>query len=417
MFFFEQMFNTAVNGVVAAGLMSTMLTVAYGILLASLLLAAYEAWTKGGDVRAFGVSAVKYLALGLLFDNDGATYNSIFRSVVGAFNQMAHAMAGAGPSDVLGRWLTELWTAASGSATFLNLVTGGAAAILSAALLLIAMILYPIAYMVFAVLYCLFGTILYVAGPLVLALLPSLGLGGLARRYATNLVIFAGWGLIYGVFCRVFMILNIDSMAAIMGAGSFAGALAGASAEVLLAAASILFSVCILLIPLLAKRIVEGDLGSASMMVLAAANGLIQSTASLMAGPASGYGRTSAGGADGGATAASGVSGGGRGSSGAMATASSGGAGGAMSSESKAPSGPSGGGGGRGMGDYRPMNVPHAIGWLAGAAAALGVQGGKWAAETGRGMVSKASGEPAAKATPSLPASGAGATQSADEWV
>jgi hypothetical protein len=127
-FLFEQMFNTALNGIVSAGLMSTILTVAYGILLASLLFAAYEAWTKGGDVRALGVASIKYLALGLLFGNGGAIYDSIFRSIVGAFNQMAHAMAGVGPTDVLGRWLAELWNAGGGSATFLNPVTGGAAA-------------------------------------------------------------------------------------------------------------------------------------------------------------------------------------------------------------------------------------------------------------------------------------------------
>ena len=36
MFYYEQMFNTALNGIMTAGLMSTILTVAYGILLASL---------------------------------------------------------------------------------------------------------------------------------------------------------------------------------------------------------------------------------------------------------------------------------------------------------------------------------------------------------------------------------------------
>ena len=46
MFYYEQMFNTALSGIMSAGLMSTILTVAYGILLASLLFSAYEAWTK-----------------------------------------------------------------------------------------------------------------------------------------------------------------------------------------------------------------------------------------------------------------------------------------------------------------------------------------------------------------------------------
>ena len=83
MFYYEQMFNTALNGIMSAGLMSTILTVAYGILLASLLFSAYEAWTKGGDVRALGVAGIKYLALGALFMNDGAVYERVFRDVLG----------------------------------------------------------------------------------------------------------------------------------------------------------------------------------------------------------------------------------------------------------------------------------------------------------------------------------------------
>lgn len=411
MFLFEQMFNTALNGIVSAGLMSTILTVAYGILLASLLFAAYEAWTKGGDVRAVGVASIKYLALGLLFGNGGAIYDSIFRSIVGAFNQMAHAMAGVGPTDVLGRWLAELWNAGGGSATFLNLVTGGAAAILSTLLLLAAMILYPIAYIVFAVLYSLFGTILYVCGPLVLALMPSMGLGTLARRYATNVVVFAAWGLIYGIFCRLMMALNIESMAAITNAGSFAGALVGASAEVLLAAASILFSVCILLIPFLAKRIVEGDLGGTMMMVLGAANSLVQSTVSAVAGSAGGFGKATAGLSDG-ASPSSSSSGGSTSGTGGGST----GSGGGVAGGAKAPTGPGGGGGGRGMGDFRPVNVPHAIGWLAGAAAAAGVQGGKSVVSAGRNLISKNQGN-SGGGNPTPPAKPSGDLNPVDEWV
>ena len=150
MFYYEQMFNTALNGIMTAGLMSTILTVAYGILLASLLFSAYEAWTRGGDVRALGISGVKYLALGALFMNDGAVYERVFRDVLGVFNQISHTMAGAGPSDVFNAWRNDLFAYGSTTGTFLNLVTLGAPAILSALLLLIAMIVYPVAYALFA---------------------------------------------------------------------------------------------------------------------------------------------------------------------------------------------------------------------------------------------------------------------------
>lgn len=387
MFLFEQMFNTALNGINSAGLMSTILTVAYGILLASLLYSAYEAWVRGGDVRALGVSAVKYLALGLLFLNGGAVYDSVVRAVLGAFNQIAHTMAGAGPNDVFTNWKTELVAAAS-SGTFLNVITGSIAGLLSALLLLIAMILYPVSYAIFTILYALYGTILYTTGPLVLALLPTMGLGSLARRYAINFMIFGAWGLIYGVFCRLAIALNINSMAAITGAGNLGGLLTGATAEVLLAAASILFSVCILLIPFLAKRIVEGDLGSTMLTVLGTAAAMAQAAVATASGATEGFGRTasSSGGAESAGTGSAVPSGP------PPAPAPPSGSGQPVGSnttpQTGAPSGPRQSTGS--IGQHRPVNIPHAVGWLAGAAAALGVQGGQRVVQAGRGLAARA---------------------------
>ncbi|MCL4855335.1 MAG: hypothetical protein KJZ78_28565, partial [Bryobacteraceae bacterium] len=361
MFYYEQMFNTALNGITTAGLMSTILTVAYGILLASLLFSAYEAWVKGGDVRALGVAGVKYLALGALFMNNGAVYERVFRDVLGVFNQISHTMAGAGPTDVFKAWANDIYVHGSLSTTFLNLVIGSIPGLLSALLLLIAMIVYPVAYALFAVFYSLYGTILFVTGPLVLALMPSFGLGSLAKRYAINVMIFGAWGLIYGIFCRLAMAINVHSMAALTSANSFAGVLAGASQEILLAVASILFSVCILIIPLLAKRIVEGDLGSSMLTVLGTATALAQGAMSLVAGAGGGSGGMQSASAGGGGGAAAGSGGG-------LAAASSntapagpsspvGGAGGGAGNGSRSPRGPSGSGG-RGPGDYRPPNIP-----------------------------------------------------------
>ncbi|MEO8340355.1 MAG: hypothetical protein ABI604_11665 [Nitrospirota bacterium] len=415
MFYYEQMFNTALSGIMSAGLMSTILTVAYGILLASLLFSAYEAWTKGGDVRALGVAGVKYLALGALFMNDGAVYERVFRDVLGAFNQMSHTMAGAGPSDVFNAWRNDLFAYGATTGTFLNLVTAGMPALLSALLLLIAMIVYPVAYALFAVFYSLYGTILFVTGPLVLALMPSFGLGSLARRYAINVMIFASWGLIYGIFCRLAIAINVNSMAALTSANSFAGALAGASQEVLLAVASVLFSVCILLIPVLAKRIVEGDLGGSMLTVLGAATTMAQSLMSVAAGASGGMQGAAAGGGGG---AAAGSGGGGvaaASSNTAPAGPSGGGAGGrAVSGGSSSPRGPSGGGsGGRGPGDFRSPNIPHAAGWLGGAVAGMAMRGGQSAVAAGRKVLA-GDGQPTAAPAASAPQQG---TESVDEWV
>lgn len=408
MFYYEQMFNTALNGIMSAGLMSTILTVAYGILLASLLFSAYEAWTRGGDVRALGVSGVKYLALGALFMNDGAVYERVFRDVLAVFNQISHTMAGAGPTDVFRSWLSDIYVQGNTTTTFLNLVLGSIPGLLSGLLLLIAMVVYPVAYALFAIFYSLYGTILFVTGPLVLALMPSFGLGSLAKRYAINVMIFGAWGLIYGIFCRLAMAINVHSMAALTSANSFAGALAGASQEVLLAVASVLFSVCILLIPVLAKRIVEGDVGGSMLAVLGTATAMTQSIMSAAAGLGGGAGSmqgASAGGGSGASGAASGAA-----ASSNMApagpSASTGVAGG-----SRSPKGPAGSG--SSPGSYRAPNVPHAVGWVGGAAAALAVQGAQSAVAAGRKMLA-GNGQPNSNPAPPKAPQG---PEPVDEWV
>ena len=185
----------------------------------------------------------------------------------------------------------------------------------------------------------------------------------------------------------------------ITGAGSFAGALSGATAEVLLAAASILFSVCILLIPFLARRIVEGDLGSSMFTVLGAAAALAQSAVAVATGSSEGFGKVASAGGDGG---------GGSVSSGASGSSSSSPTGPSSPIADSAGTGSSAGavaGGGEPSPeraaplvetaevDGDPRLYPHAIGWLTGAAAALGVRGGQRALSAGRSLAARVGGD------------------------
>ena len=125
MFLFEQMFNTALSGISTAGLMSTIFTVAYGILLASLLFSTYEAWTRGGDVRALGVSALKYLALGLLFANGGAVYDSVIPFGAEALStRWPTRWPGSGRTMCSPPGRTS-WSPPGRPVTFLNVITGG----------------------------------------------------------------------------------------------------------------------------------------------------------------------------------------------------------------------------------------------------------------------------------------------------
>lgn len=263
MFYFQQMFQTALDGIDAGPTMGAVTNVANSILLLAALFAVYEAYARGGDARAMGIAAVKFLLLGLVVSN----YSSIFRNVNGAFNQVAQAIA---PNDVLSSWFDQVYNyfQGAGGADFFNLVVSSIVALVSLLVQLIAVIIFPVTYAIFTLLYAFYGSILYVCGPLVLALYPAFGIGQLARSYLVNLLIFEAWGIIYAVFSVLLTLINAQSMAAVFGSGSIGGWFVGASQALLMSLASILFSLLIALIPFLARRVVSGEIGT-TMLALA----------------------------------------------------------------------------------------------------------------------------------------------------
>src|ERR1700746_2732826 len=62
--------------------------------------------------------------------------------------------------------------------------------------------------------------------------------------------------------------INMNSVNTVLNSGNFVGAFNGVTGSLLLGLASILLSLCIALIPYLAKRVVEGDVGQTIGMVI-----------------------------------------------------------------------------------------------------------------------------------------------------
>jgi hypothetical protein len=269
-FYFQTMFQQALNSIDSFSITSGVVGIAETILLLSFLYSAYQAFAMGGDVRALAVSGAKYLALGLVF----VSYGTVFRDVNSAFNSVAMSISNSvGAGDLFSNWMTQLgqyWNN-NGNQSLWSLIGGFAASLsgfLDALLIIVAYLIFPIAYALFALFYSLYGSILYVTGPLVLALLPAYGMGQLARTYLVNLLIFHAWGLVYAIIGALTVAINMNSVQAVLNSGGVAGFFQNASADLLLALASILFSVAIAFIPYLASRIVRGDIGSTVIMVV-----------------------------------------------------------------------------------------------------------------------------------------------------
>lgn len=306
MFYFEQLLQTALNGIDSANVTAAVLGVAGTILLLSFLYSAYQAFASGGDVRMLAISGIKYLILGLVFAN----YGRVFRDINGMFNSVANFIySSTGVGDLFANWMSQLaqYWQANGNASLWNLVTGLASGVISLMLILSAFIIFPVCYLIFTFFYALYGSVLYVTGPFVLALLPARGLGQLSRTYLVNLATFQAWGIIYAILQVLMSAVNLSSINAVLGANGVLNSFVGSSQMILLALTASIFSFSIALIPFISSRIVRGDIGSTMMTTI----GTMTTAASAVAGLAAaafigvGEGVVASQGAGGGAAAAS----------------------------------------------------------------------------------------------------------------
>jgi hypothetical protein len=266
-FYFEQLLQTALQGVDSYNITTAVLGVAGTILLLTFLYSAYQAFAMGGDVRMLAIGGIAYFILGLVFVN----YGTVFRDVIGMFNAVADYIYGSvGAGDMFSNWLSDLssYFTQNGWSSLWSLVTGGIAGFLCTLLIIVAFIIFPLSYTLFTLFYALYGAILYVVGPFVLALLPARGLGQLARTYLLNLMVFGAWGLIYGILQALMTAVNMGSLNAVLNANGILNSFFGSGQVILLALVSILFSISIALIPFIASRIVRGEAGSTMLVMV-----------------------------------------------------------------------------------------------------------------------------------------------------
>jgi len=390
-FYFQQLLLTALNGIDSANVTSAVLGVAGTILLLSFLYSAYQAFASGGDVRMLAISGIKYLILGLVFAN----YGAVFRDVNGMFNSFANFIYNStGVGDLFANWMNQLaqYWQANGNTSLWNLVTGLASGVISLILILSAFVLFPFCYLIFTVFYAMYGSVLYVTGPFVLALLPARGLGQLSRTYLVNLMTFQAWGLIYAILQVLMSAVNLSSISAVLNANGVLNSFVGSSEMMLLAFTASIFSLSIALIPFIASRIVRGDVGSTMMTTVSSITTAASTLAGLAAGAFSGIGEgalashAAGGGAAppppppaglGAASSASLAAGASvsptppssgtvSGVSAAMPSGGNSDASSATTTASPAPSSVSAGHSFSRPGHYRGFNIPHAMAWYAG---------------------------------------------------
>jgi hypothetical protein len=267
-FYFQHLLNTALAGIDGTAIVPTVTSFAFAILLIGFLIGVYQAAFRGGDLQALAVTAVKYIVVAMIVGN----WASVFRGVNGSFDSVANSIgSSSGAGDVFQSWMGQLQQqfANNPSLTLTDLITGDAAGTITVVLLVVAYLLYALAMIVFCFFYTLFGAVLYVVGPLVLALIPISGVGQLGKAYAINVMLWNAWGLLYAVFGALITAIHVNQVNNVLGNG-FLGFLKGAGDSVVLGLVSIFYALAIALIPLIAKRVIAGDVGSTTFALVRA---------------------------------------------------------------------------------------------------------------------------------------------------
>ncbi|MCU1250808.1 MAG: hypothetical protein JWQ49_3837 [Edaphobacter sp.] len=309
---FERFLTQAVAGINSTNITSGMQQVAYVVLLVGFLWQVYQSTLQGGDVRGLGTNLIKYVVTAVVVMNYGAVFTTVNQGFVNAGNWISNA---SGAGNLFQNWSNDLQTQFNqvGFQKLWGLVTADLPGLLDALLILVAYVLYPFVIAIFGFFYIFYGSILYIFGPIVIALMPLGPTSRLAKSYIEHVFIWNAWPILYASFGALLSAIQMGQIGQMLNQNNFLGGLGNLEGSFLIGVASIIFSLAIAVIPFIAKRIVSGDVGATAGTLLGAtATALTAGVAAAegaAAGAAAAGGGTSAGSASEGAKSAVGQSG------------------------------------------------------------------------------------------------------------
>jgi hypothetical protein len=248
-------------------------------------------------------------------------YSAIFTTVNTGFVNAGNWVGNAsGFGNLLDNWKTDLQTQfnQAGSQKLWGLVTGDIPGLIDAILIIVAYLLYPFVIAIFGFFYIFYGSVLYIFGPIVIALMPLGATNRIAKAYVENLFIWNSWPILYGGFGALLGAVQMGQISQMLNQNNFLGGLGNLEGSILIGIASIIYSLAIAVIPFIAKRIVSGDVGSTASALIGAAVTALTVGAAGVEGAVAGAGATTAG------TGGTGTGGSGSGADGSAAATSTG---------------------------------------------------------------------------------------------
>ena len=317
-FFFTSTWAQAQGGL--SGLIPVLQTISYSILAITLLLGVYESFLSGGSVRQLGVTFLKFGVAAALIGN----WNAFMTDVVNVGTTFATAFLGAN-GDLLTKWVADMNVTITGTSLTTLLENGVSAAAMGAIMVLIIMlsaILFLLCMKLLTLCFVFWGGVLYCMGPLLIALGPSGVVSDITKKYCRSLAEWAMWPALYAMFCTLMVAIGMGNVSAVLGQSNGLPAGIGDPAtnnSITLVLTSLLYGICIIIIPFIAHYVIGGSFAGVAAGVAAAA----KAGAAIVSGGAGGA-AMGAGGAAGGSGVGGSVGGGVMGGGGSVSVPQSG---------------------------------------------------------------------------------------------
>ncbi len=257
-----------------SGLNSTLQGVAYTVLIVTLLLGVYESFFAGGSLCQLAVTFVKFGVAAAVIGN----WTDLVTDVVQAGTFIASVFLHGG-DDVIANWATSIQSTVTQSGTgtgfsIVSLLTTGAdtagAGLVEFLIIGVSTILFFLAMKILTICFVFWGGILYCMGPMLIALSPSGLVSSHVRSYCRSLAEWALWPALYAMFCTLMTTVSMGNTTQVLGAQQVAaGGDSATNQTMVLALISLLYGICMIIIPFIAHYVVGSSFAGVAAGVAA----------------------------------------------------------------------------------------------------------------------------------------------------
>src|SRR6202051_773253 len=185
--------------------------VAISLVAVTALIGIYEAFFDGGNLRAAAVTMLKYIIVAYIITN----WTNLFQTMVTDMATVTNTLQGGADinTDVYDAFNQSLqsYYASTGDGILTQLFNAASGQILMAVLTAICSFIESVAYMFFCFWYTFWGAILWGIGPIIIALLPSSGLGKYATAYLSKVGEWLLWPVLYAILGSLMTALNMNT--------------------------------------------------------------------------------------------------------------------------------------------------------------------------------------------------------------